>query len=88
MQVKDDKVHYNSFTLNGTEYSVGDAVLLFPEDESYKPNVAKVRGATVLCCAHCLVIMARGLIDLPSPCRFLTPSRTMACQQTARTPTV
>lgn len=46
-QVRNGKVHYNSFTLNNQTYSVGDCVFLFPEDESYPPYIARILSAFV-----------------------------------------
>ncbi|KAG2482200.1 hypothetical protein HYH03_018846 [Edaphochlamys debaryana] len=46
-QVKETRVHYQSFTLNDVTYHVGECVYLYPEDEQYPPYIARILSAFV-----------------------------------------
>lgn len=72
-QVRNGKVHYNSFTLNNQTYSVGDCVFLFPEDESYPPYIARILSAFVDqevtgTDPHCIEAGLKGTDDCTPAC--------------------
>lgn len=43
----DGKQQFNSFSLNGIDYAVGDAVTLFPEDESQQHFLGRLDAAFI-----------------------------------------
>lgn len=43
--VDDKKQYYKSFSLNGTNYSLGDAVCLYPEQEDLPPYIGRIVSA-------------------------------------------
>ncbi|EFJ41609.1 hypothetical protein VOLCADRAFT_98336 [Volvox carteri f. nagariensis] len=45
--VQENRIHYNSFTLNDQTYHVGDCVYLYPEDEQFPPYIARILAAFV-----------------------------------------
>ncbi|GFR49765.1 hypothetical protein Agub_g11928 [Astrephomene gubernaculifera] len=46
-QVKDKKIYYQGFSLDGQTYNVGDCVFLFPEYEHFPPYIARILAAWV-----------------------------------------